>query len=108
MKLLVALALVLLSGCATAEKYDENMRAWVGQNVNQLVAQNGVPTKTMDMPNGDKVYEYHYIGNTVVQAHAVRNMAFASSNTPTCTTSFVSDSLGTIKSYAWRGNCTAE
>lgn len=54
----VTLAILLLAGCATTEKYRTMVDTWKGQDIESLVNAWGYPDHTMTAPNGNKVYVY--------------------------------------------------
>lgn len=108
-KVMFSLSLVaILSGCATAEKYDKNVSKWIGYNINQLVAEWGIPAKTMDMPNGGKIYQYSTNEEAVAYAQNYGYGSIASVSNQSCETTITADSYGTIRAYSWRGNCRSK
>ncbi|AOZ51785.1 hypothetical protein LQR31_18845 [Chromobacterium vaccinii] len=60
-KLCLPLLALSLAGCAmfpTQQGYAQKVYRWQGRDVNELLAQWGAPTKTMQMPNGNSLYTY--------------------------------------------------
>ncbi|VEB41099.1 Uncharacterised protein [Chromobacterium violaceum] len=60
-KLCLPLLALSLAGCAmfpSQEGYAQKVFRWQGRDVNELLAQWGPPTKTMQMPNGNSLYTY--------------------------------------------------
>jgi hypothetical protein len=49
---------MLLSGCATTEKYEAKLNRWIGHSINELMASWGYPDGSFDAPNGNKIYVY--------------------------------------------------
>ena len=47
-KFLLAPALIVLAGCATTTKYEENLRSWVGRTEDDLVRAWGRPAQVRD------------------------------------------------------------
>jgi hypothetical protein len=68
--ILLALLLIALSACESPPtqpavsnqqrlaNIDGHLAEWHGHNVNDLIAQNGPPTSTFAMPNGNMMYTY--------------------------------------------------
>ncbi len=52
------MVVLLMQGCATHQKFVTKYNAWVGQHINDLVAQAGYPDSTYVLPNKNKVYVY--------------------------------------------------
>jgi len=55
---LIALAVLLMQGCATRQNFVNKYNAWVGQDINHLVEKIGYPDSTYFLPNKNKVYVY--------------------------------------------------
>lgn len=56
-KLITAgLTLLLLSGCATRERYENEVQAFVGQNISAVMASWGYPSGSFESPTGNLVY----------------------------------------------------
>lgn len=56
-----ALSAVVLCGCRPAvapKPYSEVLDSWVGGDANELVRRLGAPTRTMTMPNGNRLLIY--------------------------------------------------
>ena len=56
--LLVLVGLVMLSGCATHQKFVQKFDGWVGKDINTFITQIGYPDSTFILPNKNKVYVY--------------------------------------------------
>jgi hypothetical protein len=100
--------LFLLTGCATGNQaYTDNLATWHGHNISEIVAQHGVPARTIDLPDGTKAYEY--TGNEHSSGWQSRNALTGGTDTTVvnsrCLTTFMTDSAGTIIGTRWRGNC---
>ncbi len=54
----ISLAILLMQGCATHEKFVNKYNAWVGQNINNLIVKIGYPDSTYTLPNKNTVYVY--------------------------------------------------
>ena len=116
-------ALTLLTGCATAAKYQAQVDRWKGHNVNDLIQAWGPPDTTFKMPNGNIYYSYrvhnisnlptYYVpGSTSVSEHKGKTYVTSSGGYQTgggtietnCTTSFQVNKKGTIVATHFRGN----
>ena len=54
----VAVALLLLSGCASHEKFVQKYNSWVGQDIKTFIHTVGYPDTTYKLPNNHTVYVY--------------------------------------------------
>lgn len=54
----VALAGLLLAGCATTANYEAKLNTWVGSNADMLVESWGPPDRSYALSDGSKVLEY--------------------------------------------------
>ncbi len=123
MKCLIAAAvLTLLAGCATTEKYEENLQGWVGKPELELVRVWGAPNSVYET-GGVKFLTYAktrqgYIPGAApsYQTQVVRNTVFSTpvggypgrSVTRQCDTTF-EVSAGVVSSYRFEGNaCKAK
>jgi len=52
------MAVLLMQGCATHQKFVTKYNAWVGQDINDLVQKIGYPDSTYILSNKNKVYVY--------------------------------------------------
>ena len=55
---LVAVAMLVVQGCANHTKFVKKYDSWVGQNISHLIAKIGYPDSTFVLPNKNKVYVY--------------------------------------------------
>lgn len=55
---LFIVAVLLMQGCATHQKFVNKYNAWVGQDINNLISKIGYPDSTYILPNKNKVYVY--------------------------------------------------
>ena len=62
MKHILLLALVMVAGCATTEKYEESLRSWVGSSPDQLISQWGPPDSSFT--TGTSTYLTYSQGRT--------------------------------------------
>ena len=124
-KILLVLAVVILSGCQTAAQFERNMLTWRGQPITSLIQQWGYPNGELTSPEGNKVYVYGnsssvYVPQTTTyntNANVIGNSVFSTTNgystggysiNMNCTiyVEFGEDKV--IKNVSWRGNnCVA-
>jgi hypothetical protein len=88
--------LTLLIGCATAERYQETLQAWVGHDISTLVRSWGPPSSSVNLPDGTSIFTWDYVGDAV--GMPVGNMVLVSQ--PNCRTSFYVGLDNLI--YSWR------
>jgi hypothetical protein len=55
---LITLSILLMSGCASHQKFVNKYNAWLGKDINHLIQQIGYPDSTYVLPNKNKVYVY--------------------------------------------------
>jgi len=55
---LVSIAILLMQGCASHQKFVNKYNAWLGKDINYLIQQIGYPDSTYVLPNKNKVYVY--------------------------------------------------
>ncbi len=59
MKFIIPIALALItSACATTEKHDQKLQAWIGKTKNQLLADKGKPQETRPDKGGKSILIY--------------------------------------------------
>lgn len=54
--LLLALASLTLAGCATRERYENELQGWVGSNIKIVMDAWGYPSGSFESPTGNLVY----------------------------------------------------
>lgn len=111
---ILALAALLLAGCATQQGYAQKVYSWQGRDANELLAAWGTPTGQMTMPNGKQLYTYRtaYSQEMPIQSSGFYHPWAVSGGGSTyysCTTNFVVDPRDhTIQSVSFDGNdCVA-
>ena len=55
---LLSIAIMLMQGCASHQKFVNKYNAWMGKDINHLIQQIGYPDSTYILPNKNKVYVY--------------------------------------------------
>ncbi len=107
----IALFIIVASGCATTAKYEAILNTWVGADVNVLIGSWGPPSDEYSMPNGNKMYTWLWVGNTLVTSNYIKflNMTLTNSVTYWCKTTFTVDNYGKISGWRYEGNaCKAK
>jgi hypothetical protein len=129
-----AVAVALLAGCASAERYEAILDSWIGVHVDRLVVRWGPPQDSFTLSDGGSVIEYtsrrteqiggHTITTPVTNYHtgAVRDAdgvsrpysgtstSYVTTTTPVstlhfwCRTRFIVAADGTITSWRASGN----
>lgn len=106
-KLFILLAIVFfIPACATTANYEAKIKTWLGDDVNNLIASWGPPSNEYTMPNGNIMYTWLWVGNTLVTSNYDRflNMTFTNSVTNWCKTTFTANSSKRITNWRWEGN----
>jgi hypothetical protein len=104
-RVLLALALsTAVVACATTGKFKQQMNSWVGNDINNALAQFGPPSSTYKTPNGNTMYTWSFEGGTRAQATYVpaANTTVANMVTHSCRITFLAEPTGRIA--AWRAN----
>jgi hypothetical protein len=68
MFLILTLAL-FMSACASTANYEAKLNTWRGVDINNLINSWGPPSNEYTMPNGDIMYTWLRIGNTIVTSN---------------------------------------
>ncbi|WP_440984939.1 hypothetical protein ACQHIH_16135 [Xanthomonas sontii] len=133
-KSILALALVMLSGCAS---YKTKLESWQGQPVGALIAAWGPPQSSYDLPDGSQVIQYIQSGNMTLPgmtytmpqttyqqgnvsaygSNGYANGTYSGTSTSyvqqrmpdtnislSCTTQFTVNPGGVITGFSYRGN----
>lgn len=71
MKSIYIMISILLIGmisisCATTARYTEIVKTWEGADINKLIISWGPPSDVYTMPNGNKMYTWLYVSNSIV------------------------------------------
>lgn len=64
---LLSMAL-MITGCATPEKYEAKLNREIGKTSEQLVSDFGTPTQTKRQPNGDMIITYIFHNQEIIPA----------------------------------------
>jgi len=57
-KLLLIVIAILVTSCATTNKFIAKQERAIGTNISDYIAKNGYPDSSYTLPNGNKVYIY--------------------------------------------------
>ena len=119
--IILAIFLVILTGCATSAKYNAILDSWMGKDVNNLVNSWGYPQNSFKAPNGNTVYVYGHSGSytmptqTNTTHNVVGNTVYSNSQTTGgqtlnfwCRTFIEANEQNIIVNWRWEGNnCVA-
>ena len=96
----------LFQGCATTAKYEEILNSWLGGDVNQMIDSWGIPSDEYQKPNGETMYTWLWVGNTLVTSNYNKflKMTLTQSTTFWCKTTFTTNKKGKIIDWRWEGN----
>lgn len=104
--LILLIPIIIISSCATTAKYAEKLNTWLGHDVNELITSWGPPSNEYKLPNGNIMYTWLWIGNTLVQSNYNQylNRTLTSEVTYWCKTTFTVDRYGRIIQWRYEGN----
>jgi len=104
--LLALVTVFVFLGCATKEKYDEQVRGWVGQTEEKLLLHWGPPLRVSQINDTKKIYHFRERQHFVNSSHN-RYGGNTTVSTLECTTNFVVEN-GKVTDYSFSGNnCVA-
>lgn len=112
--MLIIIAIMILTGCATTEKYEAILNSWVGSDINDLMRSWGYPVGSFQAPNGNTVYVYSSSNSvtTPIRTYSFNNVLTTTGGQTLdlwCRTFFEIDSSKKIVLWRWEGNnCFAE
>lgn len=121
-RLLIAVTIAMLAGCATEAKYNDKLNTWLGQDELKLIKRWGPPQRSYET-HGTKFLTYVFSSNMAVPgtpttyttnvygstAFTTANPGLAAQNVDlSCETTFeIKESK--ISDWSWRGNnCVSE
>lgn len=104
------LVAVLISGCATAEKFNENMKLVVGQPIKKVIMAWGQPAGVTPVGSGSI---YHFVRASNPSQSTTYNEFTRSIDTTTsqqyCKVNLMTDKEGFVDSYTFEGQmCVSE
>ncbi|MEK6789411.1 MAG: hypothetical protein AABY68_10715 [Pseudomonadota bacterium] len=74
----LTLGLLVLTGCATRERYESELQGWVGSNIKVVMDAWGYPSGSFESPTGNLVYVWDKQGSYTV-APTISTSIFSSS-----------------------------
>jgi hypothetical protein len=117
---LLIVALVTIAGCAgssTQKGYEQMLQSWQGADINVLMAKWGSPSRTDELPNGNKMYTYNKYqtssgysprGTESATTVNVYGNTTPARTTPSCSVSFTTDSSQRVIASRYEGkSCRA-
>lgn len=107
--LIVAFILTLINSCATiptTANYNEIVKSWTGSDINRLISSWGPPSDVYTMPNGNKMYTWLYVSNSLVTTNYNQwlNRLETRQVQYWCKTTFTANQNHIIIDWRWEGN----
>ena len=104
--LVLLISMMSISSCATTAKFEALLNTWMGHDVNELITSLGPPSNEYTLPNGNKMYTWLWIGNTLVISNynEYLNMTLTQAVTHWCKVTFVVNQYGRIINWRYEGN----
>jgi len=107
------LAIVLCTaavGCSTAAKreaaFDESLKSWFGRSITEYVAENGNPTRSLELPGGIRSYEWQHYGDVeTTVGPAYGGFRHVSSEQKSCRITLLTEVTGRIREASYEGHC---
>lgn len=107
MKRLILISL-LISACQTVDhrkEFEAQLHSHVGESISSTIFRKGVPTRTVDLPDGTKVYEWEYKDNDRISKYdAFSNRMITTDDSSICLVDYIANKEGIIIKWAWRGD----
>lgn len=104
--LIAALIVITISSCATTANYNETVKSWEGSDINRLITSWGPPSDVYTMPNGNKMYTWLYVSNSLVTTNYNQylNRLETRQIQYWCKTTFTANKNDIITNWRWEGN----
>lgn len=92
---LVSFLIFIFCSCATVGKYEAILDSWMGYDINSLMNSWVPPSDQYSMPNGNNIYTWLCVGNTLVASNYNKylNLTLTNSVTYWCKTTFTDGQL---------------
>ena len=96
--------MVLWAGCATVPRPACVVLSspWHGRTINELIQVQGLPERSMSLPDGTSAYEYR--GRSVTATSSPYAWGSTTLHERTCRLTFFATAEGVITSSRWDGN----
>jgi anaerobic C4-dicarboxylate transporter len=96
--LVLLISTIIISSCATTVKYEAKFNTWIGYDVNEIITSWGPPSNEYTLPNGNKMYTWLWIGNTLATSNYNEyfNMTLTQVVTYWCKSNFTANKLSRI------------
>jgi len=100
------LLLLIFNSCATTANYNDVVKSWEGADINRLITSWGPPSDVYTMPNGNKMYTWLYVGNSLVATNYNQYLSRLETRQIQnwCKTTFTTDKRDIIINWRWEGN----
>lgn len=104
--LIAALIVITINSCATTANYNEVVKSWEGADINRLITSWGPPSDVYTMPNGNKMYTWLYVSNSLVTTNYNQylNRLETRQIQYWCKTTFTTNQNDIITNWRWEGN----
>ncbi|MDM5271028.1 hypothetical protein PGH07_02425 [Sulfurovum sp. zt1-1] len=112
--IVIGLSMIVVSGCATHEKFVQKYDGWVGKDINALIAKIGYPDSTFSLPNQNKVYVYERSRVDTIPSGPIIGYGYYGYGvvgynyqtvTSTCKLFLETNKKGMIVKWGYRGKC---
>ncbi|MEL0456973.1 hypothetical protein WJN01_12105 [Flavobacteriaceae bacterium SZ-1-7] len=102
--IIIFVALIMTS-CISTKNYANRVNTWRGHDINSLISSWGPPSDIYEMPNGNKMYSYLYVNNSLVTTkyNEWLNETYQTSSQSYCQTSFTANENDVIVSTTFKG-----
>jgi len=101
-----ALFAIMASSCATTANYAEILKSWEGSDINMLIISWGPPSDVYTMPNGNKMYTWLYVSNSLITTNYNQwlNRLETRQIQYWCKTTYTANENDIITNWRWQGN----
>ena len=103
MRALIIFIFIFFAGCATTANYEKILNSWVGDHIDNLIGAWGIPDKSIELSNGERMVEYIRESSSVGSSGTGKFFNIHTSH-HSCRTRFTLDPLGIIIKWGWEGN----
>lgn len=103
---LAVVLLLSLAGCVSTGGFTRQAESWLGADINDAIMRLGPPSNTYTLPNGNRMYSWLSVGNTVVTSNYNQylNMVTTQAGTLWCQLSYTASPGGRIEAWQANGN----